>query len=393
MCVLGVDLVAASSDSPRPSLSVLSRVASAVLLLFVFLLGVKGLGDGFKLLGQDLIGGFFAATEDPFVGLIVGLLATTLMQSSSVTTSMIVGLVAAPENPLPLANAVPMIMGANIGTTVTATIVSLAHMGRREEFERAFPVAICHDIFNYLSVLALLPIEIATGFLRRTATLMASSLEGIGGFEYESPLRAVLGAGFAPFTGFAESVIRTDGRQAVFLIGVSGLLIFFALYLLVRVMRKLMHTRVERIVNEVLGSSAALAILVGIVMTVMVQSSSITTSVLVPLAAAGLLRLEQAFPITIGANVGTTVTAFLAALGVAGPNALVGLEIALVHLLFNVSGTLLIYPIKVIRRVPLAAARAITRTAVVSRKMTVLVVAALFYGVPAVVLLVVQLLP
>ena len=83
------------------------------------------------MLGRDLLEGFFAATENPFIGLMVGILATTLVQSSSVTTSMIVGLVAAPENPLPLANAVPMVMGANIGTTATNTIVALAHMGRR----------------------------------------------------------------------------------------------------------------------------------------------------------------------------------------------------------------------------------------------------------------------
>ena len=82
----------------------------------------------------------------------------------------------------------------------------------------------------------------------------------------------------------------------------------------------------------------------------------------------------------------------MAALAVAGPNALAGLEIAIVHLLFNISGTLLIYPIEAIRRVPLTVARAVTRAAVLSRKATVLVVAALFYGVPALVLLVARLL-
>ena len=385
-------MAAAAQPSGRSQPVLLPRITAAVLLLFVFLLGVKGLGDGFKLLSQDFIEAFFAATEDPIIGLIVGLLATTLVQSSSVTTSMIVGLVAAPENPLPLANAVPMIMGANIGTTVTATIVSLAHMGRREEFERAFPVAICHDIFNYLSVLVLLPIEMATGFLRRAATSLASTLEGLGGFEYESPLRALLSAGFAPITYLAQSSIASPGGQAVFLIGLSGLFIFFALFLLVRVMRVVVHTRVEGIVNQVLGSSAVLAILVGVVMTIMVQSSSITTSVLVPLGAAGIIRLEQAFPITIGANIGTTVTALLAALGVAGPNAVAGLEIALVHLLFNISGTLLIYPVKAVRSVPLTAARAVTRLAMGSRKLTVLMVAVLFYGVPAAILFVARVL-
>ena len=138
---------------------------TVLLLLFGFLVGVKALGEGFQLLGGATLDLIFSATENPFVSLVVGILATTVMQSSSVTTSMIVGLVAAPESPLPLANAVPMIMGANIGTTVTATIVSLAHMGRRDEFERAFPIAVCHDVFNYVTVVVLLPLELLTGYL------------------------------------------------------------------------------------------------------------------------------------------------------------------------------------------------------------------------------------
>ena len=140
--------IAAGPSVRKPS--VLTSLLVVFGLLFVFLVGVRGLGSGFRLLGEDLIQSFFTATENPFMGLLVGLLATTVVQSSSVTTAMIVGLVAAPENPLPLLNAVPMIMGANIGTTVTNTIVALGHIGRREEFERAFPVAICHDVFNYI---------------------------------------------------------------------------------------------------------------------------------------------------------------------------------------------------------------------------------------------------
>ena len=129
------------------------------ILLIIFLSGVGGLGDGFKLLGRDILESFFAATSNPLIALMVGLLATTLAQSSSVTTSMVVGLVAAPENPLPLANAVPMIMGANIGTTVTNTFVAMAHIGRKDEFRRAFSVATCHDFFNFLAVAILLPLE------------------------------------------------------------------------------------------------------------------------------------------------------------------------------------------------------------------------------------------
>ena len=374
---------AATPIPERLGSSLVARVLSVALLLFVFLLGVKGLGDGFELIGQDFIDSFFEATSNPFIGLIVGLLATTIMQSSSVTTSMVVGLVAAPENPLPLANAIPMVMGANIGTTVTATMVSLAHIGRRDEFERAFPVAICHDIFNYFAVLVLLPVEIATGYLGRTASMLADALGQVGGVDYESPLSTALSVGFAPVVALAEILFAGSGGQAAFLVTASGAFIFFALFLLVRVMRATVHSRAEGIIDRALSSSAVVAMLVGVVVTVMVQSSSITTSLLVPLGGAGLLRLEQAFPVTIGANIGTTVTALLAALAVSGPNAAAGLEIALVHLLFNLSGLVLIYPVQAIRRVPLEAARQVTRLALRSRKLTVLWVALLFYGLPA----------
>ncbi len=379
----GVELSTLAPPPGSPQVALAPRLLSALGLLFIFLLGVKGLGDGFRLLGEDLIQTFFTATENPFIGLVVGLLATTLVQSSSVTTSMIVGLVAAPENPLPLSNAIPMVMGANIGTTVTATIVSLAHLGRREEFERAFPVAVCHDVFNYLAVLVLLPIEMTTGYLRRLAGACSEFLSGVGGVEYQSPLREALSLGFAPVLALGETLFPADGSRSVFLIAVGGLFIFFALFFLVKVMRTAMHSRVERVVNSVLGSSALVSILIGVLITVMVQSSSITTSLLVPLAGAGLLKLEQAFPVTIGANIGTTVTALLAALAVSGPNTGAGLEIALVHLFFNLSGLVLIYPVQTIRRVPLSLARGLTRLAIRSRRLTVVWIALLFYGLPA----------
>jgi sodium-dependent phosphate cotransporter len=121
---------------------------------------------------------------------------------------------------------------------------------------------------------------------------------------------------------------------------------------------------------------------VGTIVTMMVQSSSITTSLLVPLAGAGLITLEQAFPITLGANIGTTITALLASLAVSGPNATLGVEIALVHTLFNVCGTVIIYPIKRIRNLPLRAARWLTTAAVKSKKVAIIYVITLFYILP-----------
>ncbi len=347
-------------------------------------MGVNGLGDGFKSLSSGLLDRFFGATSNPFVSLMVGILATTLVQSSSVTTSLIVALVAAPDNPLPIANAVPMIMGANIGTTVTNTVVSLAHMGRPDEFRRAFSVATCHDFFNYMTVLVLLPLELLTGYLRRSAEALTFLVTGFQGADYDSPIKGIIKAAVIPIKSGIAFVASSERAQAIMLIIVSAILIFGALLSLVKVMRSAMRARVERLVSRSLGKKALVAMVAGLIVTVMVQSSSITTSLLVPLAGAGVLTIRQAFPVTIGANIGTTVTAFLAALAATGANAQAGITIALVHLLFNISGTVLIYPIPMIRNLPIRAAQKLADLAVRSRLLALLYVASLFYLLPAV---------
>ena len=362
----------------------LKRAAAVAALLFVFLMGVRGLGDGFTLLGRDLLDSFFSATSNPFVALMVGLLATTLVQSSSVTTSMVVGLVAAPENPLPLENAVPMVMGANIGTTVTNTLVSLAQIGRPDEFRRAFSVATCHDFFNYMAVVVLLPLEMATGLLRKTAAALAAGLaDGGGGLQLDNPLKAALKAAWAPLQSLLQTLTSSEAAQGGVLILVSSALIFIALLRIVKVLRAAMLAEAEASIERVLGRSALVAIGVGALVTAMVQSSSITTSLLVPLAGAGLITLEQAFPVTLGANLGTTITARLASLAVAGPNPEAGVVIALTHLMFNLIGTVLIYPLQAVRRLPLHAARKLGDIAVRSKAAAVGYVALLFYAIPA----------
>ncbi len=353
-----------------------------IFFLYLFLMGVNGLSGGFKALGGGLLDSFFRATSNPFVGLIIGLLTTTLVQSSSVTTSLIVALVAAPENPLPIANAVPMIMGANIGTTVTATIVSLAHIGRSDEFRRAFAVATCHDFFNVFSVLILLPLEIWTGYLRRTAEWLASGVEGIGGVSYHSPIKAVIKAGIKPVKEIIATITDSTHWQAILLIAVSAILIYVALLLLVRSTRAVLKKKMEGAVFSVLDRNPVLAMMVGLVVTAVIQSSSITTSLLVPLAGAGLITLSQAFPVTIGANIGTTVTALLASFAVSGVNAQAGVAIALVHLLFNLSGTVIIYPVKKIRNIPLTGARTLAAVAVKRRWLALAFVAVAFYLLP-----------
>jgi len=360
------------------------RLLLVVGLLFVFLVGVKGLGDGLGLLGGELLDSFFQATSNPFVGLMVGILATALMQSSSVTTVMIVALVAAQTDPLPLANAVPMIMGANIGTTVTNSLVSMGHIRQPAEFRRAFSVATCHDFFNFMAVALLLPLELATGVLSRVASSVSGALIGAGGVEYDSPIKAALETALVPIKGLARFLFDESSRgQAIILLLFSIVAIFTALMMIVKTMRKLLATRVEAALLKAFKMPAIVAMMLGALLTMLVQSSSITTSLLVPLAGAGVITLRQAFPLTLGANVGTTITALLAALAVSGANAQAGLTIALVHLIFNLLATILIYPFPPIRRIPILMAERLADFAVRRRRWAMVYVLLVFFGLPA----------
>jgi len=347
-----------------------ARVFTLVAVLYAFLVGLDLMGLAFKLFGGDFAEKLITTTENPFVGLFVGILATSLVQSSSTTTSITVGLVAV--DALTIQGAIPIIMGANIGTSVTNTVVSLAHVTRREEFQRAFAGATLHDFFNWLAVLILFPLEYFTGYLAHTAIFLTQMLEGVGGIELFNPLKAAV----RPTADLLVGLTGDSGTISLIL----GLgLLMGSLKLLVDLLKVIMSERAEQVLHRTLFRSPVAAVLAGTAMTVMVQSSSITTSAIVPLVGAGVVSLEQLFPFTIGANIGTTITAMLAALSTASPAAV---AVAFAHLAFNVSAGLIIYVPPVMRRVPLALAERLGKLGSENRLMAGVYIVVVFYGIP-----------
>lgn len=353
------------------------RLVWLFLMLYAFLAAIDVLGTGLAGLGEDFVGQLFRGIDNPLVGLFVGMLATVLVQSSSVTTSTIVSLVGVGVIGVP--EAVPLIMGANIGTTVTSTLASLGSMRRPEEFRRAFTGATMHDVFNIVTVAVMLPLEVATGFLARTAEAMSGLVGNTTTGEFSSPAKAAVTFVSEALEGVAHALVGSGTLAGVLLIVVGLGMIFASLVAITRNMRVVIAGPAERSMNAVLGRSGALGILVGAVLTVAVQSSSIATSLLIPMIAAGVLTLPNAYPITLGANVGTTVTALLAALAV---DRIEGLQIALVHLLFNLCGVLLLYPVPVLRRIPLRVAGWIARIATERRALVLVYIVLVFYALP-----------
>ncbi|MFZ8968014.1 MAG: Na/Pi symporter [Ilumatobacteraceae bacterium] len=332
-------------------------------LIYLFLVGVSSLESGIKVMGADTQERLFSSVSNPIAGLFVGLLGTVLVQSSSASTSVIVGLVA--SGALGFDQAVPMIMGANLGTTVTNTLVSLGHVRQSNEFRRALAAATVHDFFNLMAVAVLLPVELITGRLSWLASQTADLLVGSGGSEWKSPVKAWVKHPVGWLKDGLGGLGLADNGLGVAMVAVGLCVVIAALIAITKNMKTLIAARLERSMNRVLArGGGVVAILVGVMVTIAVQSSSITTSILIPMSAAGVISLRNAYPVTLGANVGTTITALLAALASSGSDAL---TIALVHTWFNVIGIVILFGIPFLRPLPIRAAEALAALAVQRR--------------------------
>ena len=348
-------------------------------LVYLLLVSVSLIGGGFKLAAGEHAKDLFAFASNPVAGLVVGTVATALIQSSSTVTSIIVGLVA---GGLPVSIAIPMVMGANIGTTITNTIVSLGHVRRGDEFRRAFSAATIHDFFNIMCVLIFLPLEIMFGLMEKLGGWLSTHLIGaesmsMKGMNFIKPV-------VKPPVEFIESSMNSlpDIATGGVMIVLGVLAIFVVITFIGKLLKSLMVGRAKEILHSAVGRGPFSGITSGTVVTVLVQSSSTTTSLVVPLAGSGVFSLRQIYPFTLGANIGTCITALLAATAITGPNAVFALQIALVHLLYNVSGVLVIYSIPFLRELPIKGAEKIADIAVRNKLVALGYIAGMFFVIP-----------
>ena len=459
--------------------------------IWVFLLVLSIMGTGFKLLGGKDSAKMFDVVDNPISGVMIGILATVLVQSSSTTTSIIISLVGADE--LSVRNAVFMVMGANIGTSVTNTIVAMGHFNNPDDLRRGFSAATVHDCFNLLCVGIFLPLNWMYPFLDKMTFEMAKNQKAcdddncnkkeflkpyvspyskgvadydkkvagyisqgycggecgisytstqmkaiskvvcnddgkscknihknyerswdINGYLYKKRAPAYIktdGSGLATNNGFHYTCPEDSCSSAVKFFDVNGtaptgallpntvyevcgkkvktglcekrllkgglaldewdmtdegagtLLTILSLmglcsclFCIVYCLQIVIKGTAARVLQKVVGFNGYFNILVGLGITILVQSSSITTSTLTPLAAVGLIGLEDMLPLTLGANIGTTLTGIMGATVVTS-NPVEAWQVALCHLFFNVFGICIWYPIPRMRQIPLNCAR------------------------------------
>ena len=398
---MAIELPSAGRDNSLLRKILIPTLVLALVYLLILSVGLVGTGFKWASGGQDGAKELFAFATNPFMGLIVGILATALVQSSSTVTSVIVGLVA---GGLDVHTAIPMIMGANIGTTVTNTLVSLGHITRPQEFRRAFAAATVHDMFNFLAVAIFLSLELLTGllstsgqgFLQLITGPIAQTFAGSADVDVKSfnfignltkPVIATLHDKSG--TGLFDRMSPIGG--GISMIVLALLMIFLSITLLGKTLKKNLTGRAERIFHAAVGRGPISGITSGTIVTILVQSSSTTTSLIIPMAGSGMMKLNQIFPFTLGANIGTTITALIASLS-GGDYAEAALQIALVHLFFNVVATALIYGIPLLRAIPLRGAERLAEIAVRKRALALAYVVALYFMLPLGMLLVAQLI-
>jgi sodium-dependent phosphate cotransporter len=370
---------ATTATTPMSTTTRWLRWANLAFMLYLLLLAVSMVGSGFKMATGENAKVLFEFASHPVAGLMIGLVATALIQSSSTVTSIIVGLVA---GGLPVTTAIPMIMGANIGTTVTNTLVSLGHVRCNTEFKRAFASATIHDFFNLLAVAIFLPLEMMFGVLDKISSwlvspMMATGDMSMGGLNFIKPItKPIVSAIQEPLSAFGD----VTGGVLLIVLGIAT--IFVAITVMGKLMKSLMVGRAREILKNAIGRGPIHGIVSGSIVTVLVQSSSTTTSLMVPLVGTGALKVRDVYPFTLGANIGTCITGLLAATAVSGEYAVFALQIALVHLVFNIMATVFIFGIPFLRELPVKGADFISDMAIKNKAVVAGYLVSIFVIIP-----------
>lgn len=341
------------------------------LVLFVFALDL--MISSLQLLSSTAAETILLATSNPFTGLFIGLLITAMIQSSSTASSLVVALVA--SGAITLDSAIPIIMGANIGTTITSTIVSLGFINKKKEFRRAVAAGTYHDFFNILTVLILFPLEYYYGFLSNLSGWITENFFSLG-MAKDPGVYTPFWTGFTPIIDFLVDAIPSGFLLALF----SFALLFSSIVLFRKLISGLLLAGSPQRFSRFFFKNTAQSFFWGLVTTAAIRSSTITTSVVVPIVAQKITTLRKAVPFILGANMGTTITAFIAA--TLNASSVSAISIALAHFLFNFIGFLIFFPIPLLRNIPIMLANKLGQLTLRYRLAGFVYILVIFFFVP-----------
>jgi sodium-dependent phosphate cotransporter len=359
------------ASNTNPWKVVLRNTSYIAFALFIFLFTLDLMIASLQYLGKDSAEFIILATSNPFTGLFIGLLVTALIQSSSAATSITVAMVA--SGSITLESAVPIIMGANVGTTITSTIVSLGFITNKKEFRRAVTIGTYHDFFNILTVLILFPLEYYFGFLSGIAQYIALQFfnEPIVGSQNQFSL---LGSGMGSLINSLILFIN----NGIILVVLSVALLFGSILFFRKIISNLLGFGSQERFQQFFFMNSLKSFGWGLLTTAAIRSSTVTTSLVVPLVAKKIVKIKSAYPFILGANIGTTITAFIAAMF----NSNAAISIAIAHFLFNLFGVLIFFPIPVLNKLPIKLANGLGRLTIKYRLTGFLYLIFTFFLIP-----------
>ena len=348
-------------------LSVFYIISVLALFLFSIDLLVSSLGH----IGKQTAESVLVITANPFVSLFIGLLITALIQSSSTTTSMIVAMVA--SGAIEMQQAIPIIMGANIGTTLTSNIVALSFITKKEEFQKAFSTAILHDQFNILVTIILFPLQYEYNFLG----VLSEKITGLLSFNSSLMDGVLLSGTFLSKWTISEFLLDQIGNPFIVLI-LAIVILFTSIKFLTRIIYKLFIGTTRLKFENMIFSNPLKSFGWGAALTATIQSSSVTTSIVVPLVATGKIKFRDVYPFIVGANIGTTFTALLAALFKSPAT----ISIAVAHLMFNLIGGVIYLFVPGLNKLPVIIADSIGGLCFKYRIISVIYIIIIFFLLP-----------
>ncbi|KAI6205965.1 hypothetical protein M3Y94_00851700 [Aphelenchoides besseyi] len=405
------------AEKTEQILSIVLKLFILLIIIFGFICTLGLLADAFKLIGGRGLGNLIKHSPllmNPISATIIGMIASLILQSSSTLISVLIGMIAGN-----LLTAIPIVIGSEMGSSLMNVLVSLGQSGDRDQFRRAFSAATLSDAFNLMNYLTVLPIEISFGVLEKLSvkqkhkqdfktlqlftepllskivqidsqaiTRVSSVPENITTIERPTFIYRCIDMKtgetlpFCPYEHlFAYSTLSDSTIGIILLVG-SVLTLIACLIGIVKVIQALLAGQVAVFVRKTLAHefpypfgflTGYLIMIVGALVVVIVQSSSVFRSALTPL-------------------VGTTSTGLLASLAAGSENLQATLQISLCQILYNIFGVLLFYPIPVLRKIPIRIATKLGETTAKYRWFALYYIFLIFCLLPGV-MLILSLLP
>ncbi|CAI5455217.1 unnamed protein product [Caenorhabditis angaria] len=374
-----------------------------LLVLFIYVCCLSNMSTAFGLLASRGLGKAIQESpliNDPISAVVVGMIATVVLQSATTTTNILVTMVAA--NMITVHDAIPVMIGSELGSSLVNAMVSLAYSGKPEQFRRAFSAAILGDVFNVCGLFVIFPMEMVSGLIEHVSWWIVDPLISEQGLSFKTlelltdPVnqliiqvnepellnatirpemfmanhsfiqRCVFTNGSriynCPYHHLFSSTTLTDKTIGWIILIISLFFLVFCLVAIVYLIQKLLEGHAANYIRTLLSKQCPgmwkpctgyLVLLVGLVVTILIQSNSIFASSLTPLVGSGVVTLEQMYPLVLGSNIGTTFSGVLAAFSTDPSRFEKALHMAMCQVIYNIIGTCLFYIVPCTRKYPI----------------------------------------